>query len=101
MVLRRSTSAALSVVDLAAAAGVSAPAAAHRRAPSFHRLSTFPAFLNSSAGDAASAEISTVTGDGRTVVYTDGPGRRLGFVDIGDPSRPRPAGTVAVDGEPT
>lgn len=67
----------------------------------WERLSTFPAYLNSGIDDEAAAEISTVTQDGRTVVYTDSPGERLGFVDITDPKRPRPAGTLAVGGEPT
>lgn len=111
MSFRRTTSAVVSAVALAASAGVPAsavalaavgvPAAAHGRSGDFTRLATFPAYLNSSAGDTAAAEISTVTEDGRTVVYTDSPGRRLGFVDITDPSRPRPAGTLAVGGEPT
>jgi hypothetical protein len=102
MSLRRSTSAVVSVVALTAAvASVPAATSAHGRAGSFHRLSTFPAYLNSSIDDTAAAEISTVTEDGRTVVYTDSPGKRLGFVDITDPSRPRPAGTLPLAGEPT
>src|SRR5689334_15812436 len=67
----------------------------------FRRLATVPAYLNSSIDDEASAEISTVTEDGRTVVYTDSPGSRLGFLDISDASRPRPTGTLAMGGEPT
>ncbi|MEU4424591.1 esterase-like activity of phytase family protein [Actinoplanes sp. NPDC024001] len=101
MSLRRSTSAVVSVVALAAVGSVPAAAAAHGRADSFHRLATFPAYLNSSVDDTAAAEISTVTEDGRTVVYTDSPGKRLGFVDITDPARPAAAGTLAVGGEPT
>jgi len=84
-----------------AATFVATPAAAHTPDGEFRRLATFPAYLNSSIDDTAAAEISTVTGDGRTVVYTDSPGKRLGFVDISDPSRPRAAGTLALDGEPT
>ncbi|GID33016.1 esterase-like activity of phytase family protein [Paractinoplanes brasiliensis] len=84
-----------------AATFLATPAAAHEPGPEFRRLATFPAYLNSSAGDTAAAEISTVTADGRTVVYTDSPGKRLGFVDITDPGRPRPGGTLALDGEPT
>ena len=97
---RRATS-ALALAGLAAAT-FAAPASAH---PSptveFRRLATFPAYLNSSVDDEAAAEISTVTADGRTVVYTDSPGERLGFVDITNPAAPRPAGTVAMGGEPT
>ncbi len=100
---RRATS-ALALVGIAAATALNAaPGAASPpgRTVEFQRLATFPAYLNSSIDDEAAAEISTVTGDGRTVVYTDSPGRRLGFVDIRDPRRPKPAGTLALGGEPT
>ncbi|WP_328466820.1 esterase-like activity of phytase family protein [Actinoplanes sp. NBC_00393] len=101
MSIRRTTSAVVSVAALAAVAAAPTAATAHGRAAGFHRLSTFPAYLNSSIDDTAAAEISTVTEDGRTVVYTDSPGKRLGFVDITNPSRPAAAGTLAVGGEPT
>jgi YVTN family beta-propeller protein len=101
MSIRRTTSAVVSVVALAAVGSVPTAAAAHGRAASFHRLATFPVYLNSSIDDAAAAEISTVTEDGRTVVYTDSPGKRLGFVDITNPARPSASGTLAVGGEPT
>ncbi|GIE30081.1 hypothetical protein Ait01nite_031260 [Actinoplanes italicus] len=101
MSLRRTTSAVVSVVAVAAVGAVPTAAAAHGRSQEFRRLSTFPAYLNSSIDDTAAAEISTVTEDGRTVVYTDSPGKRLGFVDISNPSAPKPAGTLAVGGEPT
>ncbi len=98
MYKRRATSALV----LVATVGIAAPASAHSsHGNEFRRLATFPAYLNSSIDDTAAAEISTVTEDGRTVVYTDSPGRRLGFVDISNPSRPRPGGTLALDGEPT
>src|SRR3954465_1708389 len=96
----RHTTSAIALAALAGAAGFSAPASAHHD-PEFRRLATFPAYLNSSIGGTAAAEISTVTEDGRTVVYTDSPGKRLGFVDITDPGRPKPAGTLAMGGEPT
>jgi hypothetical protein len=92
---------ALGAATAVAALFVPTPAAAHSRDLEWKRLSTFPAYLNSTVGDTAAAEISTVTQDGRTVVYTDSPGERLGFVDITNPSRPRPAGTLAMGGEPT
>ncbi len=101
MSLRRTTSAVVSVLALAAVGSAPAAAAAHGRSTSFHRLSTFPVYLNSSIGDTAAAEISTVTEDGRTVVYTDSPGRRIGFVDITNPSGPQGLGTLAMGGEPT
>jgi hypothetical protein len=103
MPLRRTTS-ALALLGLAAALNAAPSAAsAHGRThdTEFKRLATFPAYLNSSIDDAAAAEISTVTEDGRTVVYTDSPGKRLGFVDITDPGNPKPAGTLAMGGEPT
>ncbi|GAA0813548.1 esterase-like activity of phytase family protein [Spirilliplanes yamanashiensis] len=83
-----------------------APTAAHAApdpapAPAFGRLATVPAYLNSSAADEAAAEIAAVTTDGRTVVYSDSPGERLGFLDITDPAAPKPAGTLAAGGEPT
>lgn len=42
-----------------------------------------------------------MTTDGRTVIYTDAAGQRIGFVDIADPSRPKSLGTLDVGGEPT
>ncbi|MFI5896367.1 YncE family protein [Actinoplanes sp. NPDC051513] len=104
MPLRRSSS-ALALLGLTAAAALNAvptTASAHGRShdTAFKRLATFPAYLNSAIDDAAAAEISTVTEDGRTVVYTDSPGKRLGFVDITNPGKPSPAGTLAVGGEP-
>jgi Esterase-like activity of phytase len=79
-----------------------APAAA---AGYFERVATMPVFLNLPAGvDPTSetvAEIVAATPDGMMLVYTDGPGERIGFVDIQDPAAPAPAGTVDVGGEPT
>ena len=61
----------------------------------FHRLATYPVFQNRPAGEDAAAEtvaeISAVSEDGRTVVHTDALARRIGFLDITDPTAP-PAG---------
>jgi hypothetical protein len=46
------------------------------------------------------AEIVAAAQDGTLLVYVDGEQRGLGFVDIADPAAPRPAGFVAMDGEP-
>ena len=46
------------------------------------------------------AEIVAATPDGMTLVYVDGEQRGLSFVDIADPAAPRPAGFLALDGEP-
>jgi hypothetical protein len=79
-----------------------APAAA---ASYFERVATMPVFLNLPADvDPASetvAEIVAATPDGMTLVYTDSPGERIGFVDIGDPGSPAPVGTTDLGGEPT
>ncbi|RAY11650.1 alkaline phosphatase [Actinomadura craniellae] len=101
-------------VGLAAAAitigltglGTATPASADRQAL-FERLATYPVFQNRPAGtpaeDETVAEISTVSEDGRTLIYTDAPGGRVGFLDISDPKRPRGKGTIQLGAgeEPT
>lgn len=68
----------------------------------FRRVATFPVYANNDDPSAeALAEIVDATPDGRTLVYTDSAQGAVGFVDIRDPARPRPGGTVAVDGSPT
>ncbi|MEO9325622.1 esterase-like activity of phytase family protein [Nocardioides sp. C4-1] len=66
--------------------------------PWFDRVATYPVFQNVPAGvdpaDETVAEISTVTPDGNTVVYTDAAGQRIGFLDITDPTAPVGAGTL-------
>lgn len=47
------------------------------------------------------AEISTLTKDGSTLIYTDAAQEQIGFVDVSDPANPQPAGSLAVGGEPT
>ncbi|HEY1175926.1 MAG TPA: esterase-like activity of phytase family protein, partial [Phytomonospora sp.] len=86
--------AAASIVPLSAPAGA-------EEASAFQRTATFPVHLNTSADQETAAEISAVTDDGETLVYTDGPGERLGFVDISDPAAPEAAGILPLDGEPT
>src|SRR5690606_25933512 len=73
----------------------------------YHRLATFPVYLNRPDGEAADtetvAEISTVTPDGGTVVYTDGAAMRIGFLGIRDPAAPVGVGTLSLTdrGPPT
>ncbi len=75
-----------------------APAAAS--APSrFQRFDTMPVFRNSSAGEHTAAEIAAATADGRLVVYTDSPARRIGFAKAG--GKLTPDGVLAMPGEPT
>ncbi|MEZ0339908.1 esterase-like activity of phytase family protein [Mycobacterium sp. pV006] len=65
----------------------------------YHRTATYPVYLNAPADqrDAETvAEISTVTPDGNTVIYTDAAGKRIGFLDIRDPADPVGMGTLSL-----
>ena len=79
---------ALAATDSAAVEGTSA----------FSRTATYPVFQNLPAGsspsDETAAEISGVTDDGNTVIYTDAPGKRIGFLDITDVTNPVGAGSI-------
>ncbi|TPV97005.1 MAG: esterase-like activity of phytase family protein [Myxococcales bacterium FL481] len=73
----------------------------------FVRISSFPVCLQDDENcdtpeeDETVAEIAAVSTDGNTIVYTDGPGKRVGFVDITDATAPAPLGVTVLDGEPT
>ncbi|KQY46315.1 esterase-like activity of phytase family protein [Cellulomonas sp. Root137] len=83
-------------------AGLGATAAAAHPQPSpqalFHRLATYPVYLNRPAdvpaADPTVAEISAVSEDGRTFIHTDALAGRIGFVDLTDPAKPRGLGTL-------
>lgn len=66
----------------------------------FARTATYPVYENAPEGvDPASetvAEISTVSEDGNTLIYTDAAGKRIGFLDISDPHNPKGAGSVSL-----
>ncbi|CRZ16231.1 esterase-like activity of phytase family protein [Mycolicibacterium neworleansense] len=66
----------------------------------YHRTATYPVYLNKPAEDPVDketvAEISTVTPDGNTVIYTDAAAKRIGFVDIKDPAKPVGKGTLSL-----
>ncbi|MFE3446747.1 esterase-like activity of phytase family protein [Nocardia sp. NPDC059180] len=70
-------------------------------ATSYHRLATYPVFRNLPEGVAPDtqtvAEISTVTEDGKTLIYTDAPGKRIGFLDLSDPAAPAGAGSISLE----
>ncbi|MFC4126080.1 esterase-like activity of phytase family protein [Nocardia rhizosphaerae] len=70
-------------------------------ATSYHRLATYPVFQNVPSGVAAEdetvAEISAVTEDGKTLIYTDAAGKRIGFLDLTDPAAPKGAGSVSLE----
>ena len=70
-------------------------------APYFERIASFPVFLNTDIEQETVAEIVAASTDGMLLIYTDSAGENVGFVDIADPAAPQPAGTVALDGEPT
>src|ERR1700754_255620 len=59
-----------------------APPDVPERGQRFDRAATFPVYLNPSAAEHTAAEIAAATPNGRTVVYSDSPGERMGFVDI-------------------
>jgi hypothetical protein len=71
---------------------------------SFQRVATLANYRNNVAaniGETTVSEIIATTHDGNTLVYTDSPGKQIGFVDITNPANPLPDGIVALDGEPT
>jgi sugar lactone lactonase YvrE len=91
-----------------AAAGLTAGTASATwfgKTQSFGHVGTFTVADNLPAGSPAdtvtSAEIIDETIDGRTLVSTDSPTGRIGFIDISDPANPRPKGSLDVGGEPT
>ena len=70
---------------------------------SFNRIASFGTYLNNgeAAGEESSAEIISATPDGMMLVYSDSPLEVVGMIDISDSANPQPAGTIALDGEPT
>ncbi len=67
----------------------------------FNRIASFPVYLNTNVDAPAVAEIVDVSKDGNTLIYTDGVGKKLGFVDIKQATDPKPLGAVDVGGEST
>lgn len=71
----------------------------------FKRVATFPVYLNLADDEdmdsETASEIVYSAHGGNTLVYTDSPMERIGFVDITEPSNPQPAGFFALGGEPT
>jgi hypothetical protein len=86
-------------------------ASTSRGGTAFDRVVTYPVYQNRPTGQdpltPTAAEISAVTADGGTLVYTDSPAKRIGFLDISDPRQPRGLGTLPMtlpgdpNGEPT
>lgn len=69
--------------------------------PVFNRIASFPVVLNNDKAEATSSEIIAASEDGMVLVYSDSPAGGIGFIDIADPKAPKPAGFLALDGEPT
>ena len=73
--------------------------------PVFNRIASFPVNTNLPADmdqkTETSAEIIYASKDGMTLVYTNSPAKRIGFIDIADPRSPKPAGGIDMGGEPT
>jgi len=111
---KRTLSALAAVAVVVSTLGGAGAANAHQRSGRpgmFDRTATYPVFQNRPAGEDPAtptvAEISAVSGDGRTLIYTDALARRIGFLDISDARRPRGLGTLSlaelgdVEDEPT
>ncbi|MGJ8528171.1 esterase-like activity of phytase family protein [Maritalea sp.] len=93
------------ILGAIAFSAVSFTALSAAAAPHFNRIASFPVASNipadMDAKSESSSEIIAATEDGMTLVYSDSPLGGLGFVDIADPKAPKPAGFMALGGEPT
>lgn len=71
----------------------------------FNRIASFPVNENIPSymdqKSESSSEIISATEDGNMLIYSDSPLGGVGMVDISDPARPKPAGFLSVNGEPT
>ncbi|MEV1328227.1 esterase-like activity of phytase family protein [Micromonospora costi] len=94
------TAVGVAAVSLTGATSASAGGHHHGKPLAFDRVATFPVFQNRPAGEDPTsptvAEISTVSQDGRTLIYTDALGRQIGFLDISDADKPRGLGTLSL-----
>lgn len=85
------------------ASGDTTPANAQTAASgaSFARTATYPVYENRPDGvdiaDETVAEISDISEDGKTMVYTDAAGKRIGFLDVSDPGSPKGLGTLSLE----
>ncbi len=87
----------LVVAALCVSLGATTVQAKGRNKKSFDHIATFD--VTSNGTEVAEIVDSTVNGKG--LAYTDSDTESLGFVDIRDPSDPKPDGTLALGGEPT
>lgn len=52
-------------------------------------------------GEGGTAEIVVASHDGKSLLYNDATGGRIGFVDLANPAKPKLKGLLTVGGEPT
>ena len=80
------------------AASLSPLAAAADPGEYFEREATYPVYQNHPEGAAAqtAAEISTVSADGNTLIYSDALSRSVGFLDISNPAAPKGLGLLGL-----
>ncbi len=90
---------AISVALLATTALTPAHAEVFNRISTFNVVENLPADADPAEGTVA--EIITVTEDGMTFIYSDSPGKRIGLIDATDARNSKPAGIIALEGEPT
>ncbi|WP_255510871.1 esterase-like activity of phytase family protein [Micromonospora sp. WP24] len=95
------TAAGVAAAGLTGATAASASGNHHPGKPlAFDRVATYPVFQNRPTGEDPTsptvAEISAISEDGRTLIYTDALGRRIGFLDISRAEKPRGLGTLSL-----
>lgn len=90
----------VAVNTFGASAAEQSPHASPHPDDSYTRTATYPVFQNLPNGvdqsSQTTAEISAVSTDGKTLIYTDAPGQRIGFLDIGNAAKPRGIGSVSL-----
>ena len=95
----------LRLAILAAISGFAIADSADIEQSYFQRIATYLVCENTSCDknlfDETVAEIITATKDGNTLIYTDSPTGKIGFVDIRDAENPVGLGTLNTAGEPT
>lgn len=90
---------------LLSAVSLFALAASPALAESFNRIASFAVTQNMAAGEdrarLSSAEIISVSKDGKTLIYTDSPLGVVGLIDLTNAKYPKALANITVKGEPT
>ncbi|MCM5689549.1 alkaline phosphatase [Sinorhizobium meliloti] len=96
---------AFSITTALAAALAASTASVVQAEQVFNRIVSFAVATNLPEGAErnapTSAEIITASEDGNTLIYSDSPGKRIGFIDVTDAKAPEAGGIVSFSGEPT